>query len=151
MLNELTWRGDITITVIDAHGPTVTRIKNRITNAGLSLLAAALAGDDAEIRYVAVGSNGDDTLDSATQLGAEEYRKAVTSQNAIGTGAIDTSIVLNPPEAVGFEINEIGWFAGADATGDPDTGVLVARVLYQRTKTNLESLQIDRRDTLGRA
>lgn len=151
LISALGWRGDITVTVAGPDGLHVARIRNRITNAGLDLLAAALSGVAADITYVAVGSNGADTLDSATQLGNEEYRKAVTVQSAPGTGVLDTTLVFGPDEANGFTIREIGWFAGAAATGTPDTGVLVARVLYERIKTNLESLQINRRDTFGRA
>lgn len=151
LTDVLGWRGDITVTIEGPDGLSVARFPNRITNAGLDQLAVALAGTSVGIGYLAVGAGGDDTVDSDTALGDEQFRKPVTLQAPNGIGVLDTTVVLNPDEANGFTIREIGWFAGDDATDDPDTGVLLARVLYERAKTNLESIQINRRDTIGRA
>lgn len=151
MLNQAGWRGDVTVTVNGPAGPQVWHGRNLITNGGLDLLVASLAGTDAEIKYVAVGSDATAPTVDDTVLGAEEFRKQVTAQTTIGTGIVNTSCVILPAEATGFTIAEIGWFAGADATASADSGVLIARVLYSKTKTNLESLQIDRADVLTRS
>lgn len=151
LTSTIGWRGDITVTVRGPSGLEVVEFPNLITNAGLDLLVAGLAGTDCEIKYVALGS--DDTPPAAgdSDLGDEEYRRAVTSQTAGATGVTDTVTIIPPEDATSFTIREIGWFGGASATSTPGSGVLVARVLYERTKTNLESLQIDRSDTIGRA
>jgi hypothetical protein len=145
------WRGDITVTVHGPSGVHVARFPNLITDAGLNLLREALAGADGEIKYVAVGDVATAPTNADVALGGEQFRKAVATQVDGGVGVLDTTVVLGPADALGFTIREIGWFAGAAATGVAGTGVLVARVLYERAKTNLESVEIDRRDTIGRA
>lgn len=148
----LTWRGDITVTVTGPSGLEVVNFPNLITDAGLDHLAAALGGDDVgEITYVALGSSATAPTAGDTDLGAEEYRKAVTSHSAGLTGIMDTIVVVPAPDATGFTIREIGWFGGSAASISSGSGTLIARVLYERTKTTLESIQIDRTDTLGRA
>lgn len=156
MLSDATgWAGTITVVRRDLAGLVLDRVEfpNMITDAGLNLLRDVLSGAvaDAEIKYVALGAGSTAAAPGDTALVDEQFRKAVTAQSAAGTGALDTTLYVAPAEATEFEIREIGWFAGPDATSEADSGVLVARVLYQRQKTNLESIQIDRRDTIGRA
>lgn len=147
------WSGLITVTVVHSDGRrTVETFPNLITDAGLDLLRDILDGTVAagEITWVAFGTGTTTPAAGDTQLGAEQFRKAVTKQQPAGVGKLDTSLYLAPGDANSFEIREIGWFAGA-ATAAAGSGVLVARVLWQHQKTNLESVQIDRRDTIGRA
>lgn len=148
------WQGHVTVTARQPDGSlTVERFRNLITNAGLNLLRDALGGyaTDGQIKYVALGSGATAPAASDTGLALEEFRKAVTSQSAPATGELLTRLYVAPDEATTFTIRELGWFAGPAATSTPGSGVLVARVLYERTKTSLESLQIDRTDTLGRS
>lgn len=122
-----------------------------LTDAGLNLLAQALRdGSDIEIKYIALGAGSTEPAAGDTKLEDERFRKAVTKQEAGGTGESKTITYIAPFEANDFEIQEIGAFAGVGATSTPGSGVLIARALYNRQKTELESLQITRSDLFGR-
>ena len=82
-----------------------------------------------------------------TTLHHETFRKAVTVQSA-GSAGVGTTTLYVAPQDDNAVIAEIGWFAGASATGATGSGAMVARVLYNHNHTNLESLQITRQDTL---
>jgi len=148
----LNWQGTLNIKAFDKDGNLVdeTNLKNLITSAGKNLLAESLREStlDSEIKYVAIGSDNTAPDTADTTLGNETFRKAVTSQIAGGTGITITNLYVAPEEAVGT-IEEIGFFAGSSATATTDSGVLFARVLYSRTKTAVESIQIERTDTIG--
>lgn len=150
---QLGWTGLVTVTVRDLHGRVKERdtFRNLITDVGRNLLAEALrspTGDVAHIRVAALGSDGTAPNAGDTTLGAEFFRKQVTEQSAGATGETLTTVYIAPQEA-NQQIEEIGWFAGVDADDDvADSGVLLARVLYSRLKTNDESIQIDRTDAL---
>ena len=148
----LNWEGKLNIKAFDKHGNLLdeSNFKNLITSAGKNLLAEALREQniDVEIKFVALGSDNTAPDTADTTLGTETFRKAVTSQVAGGTGVTVTNLYVAPEEAVGT-IEEIGFFCGSAATSTTDTGVLFARVLYSRTKTAVESIQIERTDTIG--
>lgn len=148
-----TWRGDIEIVHRDLAGRTikVARRKNLITNLGLNLVRDLLDGtatDTGGINYVALGSGSTAPAAGDTALANETFRKQVTQQATAGTGKLTTTLYVAPSEAVGA-IAELGWFIGATAVAG--SGRLVARVLYEHTKTSAESLTISRTDTLARS
>lgn len=150
---QRTWRGHIRVIVFDRDGKVkqIDEFDNLITDAGLNLIRDLLSGAvaDGEIKYMAWGD--DDTTPSAadTKLGNELGRQQVTKQeNGVNAGVLDTTTYLSPLIANG-QIEELGWFAGPDATSAKDSGVLVARVLYSKLKTELESIQVVRTDTIG--
>lgn len=144
------WHGHIRVTATFADGSQqVDEFDNLVVNAGLNLLRDSLRGQGVQaITFVALGA--DNTAVAATDvlLGDERERFAVTSQTAGATGVLTTVCFVQAYEANGFTTEEIGWFAGA-ATSALDSGTLVARVLYSRAKSALESLQIDRVDTIS--
>ena len=147
----LNWQGSIKIKALDAKGNVVQEntINNTITSAGKNLLAKALReSTDCEIKFIGIGSDSTTPTTSDTQLGTETFRKAVTSQVAGSTGVTITNLYVAPEEAVGT-IAEIGFFSGSTASATTDSGTLYARVLYSRTKTAVESIQIERTDTIG--
>lgn len=82
-----------------------------------------------------------------TTLHNETFRKAVTIQSAPGAGQALTTLYLAPQDANSV-IAELGWFAGASASGVAGSGALVAHVLYNHQHGATESLQINRTDTL---
>lgn len=147
MLNKRGHRGRIKISV---NGEIVAEIDNVVTSADHDLRAAQLADGtlDGAIYYVALGDDNTTPDASDTALGNELFRKQVTVQTAgaADSGEMNTTVYIAPAEAI-FEIEEIGWFAGADASATADSGILVARVLYNRDKAASESIQIDREDT----
>ena len=149
------WRGTVTVRAVDAEtGAELDRASfpNLITDAGLNLLRDALGdGTDARIRYLAVGAGATPPDASDTALEDERLRRQVTLSEAPATGELETIVYLAPADATGFTIEELGWFAGPDASSESGSGTLLARVLYSREKTDLESLQVDRLDTIGRA
>lgn len=149
----LSWQGDVNIKALDKDGNVLQedKLKNLITSAGKNLLAESLrnASLDAEIKYIAIGSDNTAPSSGDTTLGNETFRKAVTSQTAGGSvGVTVTNLYVAPEEAVGT-IEEIGFFSGSSASATTDSGTLFARVLYSRTKTAVESIQIERTDTIG--
>lgn len=126
-------------------------INNTITNSGLNLLREALRGTitDAQIKYIAVGTSSAAVTVSDTQLGAEIFRKPVYSRTAGTNGVLVTIAILEDSEAVA-NIQEIGIFAGSTASATTNSGIMISRILYSRNKTNLESVQIQRTDTIAR-
>lgn len=153
-MNELSgWNGvfNIFIKSIDDDWTHVQTIKNTITNNGLNLLRDSLRGTitDAQIKYIAVGSSTTAVLNSDTQLGAEFFRKQVYTRTAVSDGVLQTISILSETEAVA-QIEEIGVFAGSTASITANTGIMISRILYSRNKTNLESVQIQRTDTIVR-
>jgi len=148
----LNWQGTLKIKAFDKDGNLVDEqnLKNLITSAGKNLLAEALRNNviDCEIKYIGIGSDNTAPSTADTTLGNETFRKAVTSQIAGGTGITITNLYVAPEEAVGT-IEEIGFFSGSSASATTDSGIMFARVLYSRTKTAVESIQIERTDTIG--
>ena len=146
----VSWRARIRVIARYRDGRVeVEEFDNLITNVGLNLIRDGLDGADSEIKYVALGSNNTAPVVGDTTLGVEEFRKQVTKQELGATGVMVTTVYIAPFEATSFTIEEIGWFAGVGATATANKGVMVARVLYGRAKTNLESLQIERTDTFS--
>jgi hypothetical protein len=118
-----------------------------ITNAGLNMLRDAMSGaSNPLITYVALGTSSTPASAGDTRLGAETFRKRVTSYaNGVNPGEIIINMYLSDTDAVGTGIQEVGFFGGNAATSNPNTGVLLARGPYTHTKTDSESitLQLD--------
>ena len=127
---------------------------NLITDAGLNMFRDALKGDvtDCEIKYVTLGSGTTAPANDQTTLVAEEFRKVVTSQNVdpITAGKLYTELYVADTEGNSFKTEEIGWFAGVGATATVNTGIMIARILYSRQKSAVESWTIRRTDQISR-
>ena len=145
----MNWKGNIKIEV---PGAETVVLNNLITDAGLDFVRDCLLGDvtDGQIKYTALGNSTTATANDQTALGGEQFRKAITTYSTGSTGEAETLTYIAPAEGV-FHIKEIGWFAGSAASTVADSGVMIARVLYDRDKTNVESIQIRRTDTFGRS
>lgn len=128
--------------------------QNLITDAGLNMFRDALNGDitDCKIKYVALGNNATAPANDQTQLIAEQFRKAVTSQNndPVTQGKLYTELYVADTEGNDFKCEEIGWFAGVAAGPGANTGIMIARILYSRQKSATESWTIRRTDTISR-
>ena len=146
------WLGEYDI-LIKCKDGTIERqhIKNRITNAGLNMIRDGLKGDiyDIELKYLALGTSDIAIDDTQTQLGTEGFRTAFVSQTTPQMGQLQSTALVLDTEAV-INIREIGIFAGSGATGTANSGIMVSRILWSRDKTNLESIQFVRTDTIGR-
>ena len=126
---------------------------------------------DGKIIDGAVGR--DNTAPALTDvgLGQETFRKPIVGMSEPGDGQLLTTVYIKPSEAVGL-IEEMGWFSNfavddfwlaenddfvVQETGDhiifEGAGVLFSRVLYDppHTKPNVESIQIERTDTIEEA
>jgi len=154
MRTPFRWTSNVVITVRDLKGRVLERVErtNLIVNVGLNMVRDALdtAAFDAEIKRVALGTSNTAPAMTDTQLGAEIFRKVVTSTSTPAVGQLQTVWYIAPAEAVAA-IEEIGWFAGVAAGAAANSGILVARVLYPRNKTALESIQIERTDSFVEA
>lgn len=149
---NLLWEGTFQIIIESPYKRRVISLHNMITDAGLNYMRDLLDGTinpPTSIQYIALGTSSTPVSASDTKLGNEVFRKAVTKQEKLGTGQVQTICYIAPYEA-NFQIEEIGVFAGPDATEEKDSGVLIARVLWSHLKNELESLQIVRTDTIGR-
>ena len=145
------WKGRVRVIARHRDGTvTVEEFDNLITDAGLNLLRDLLEGvvTDGQIKYLAWGNDATAPSAGETELRSERGRKAVTSRTAGAAGVLTTLTYVAPYEAV-EQIEELGWFAGDTATSAAGSGIMVARVLYSRLKTDLESIQVDREDTIG--
>jgi hypothetical protein len=146
------WGGYVRVIHRDLEGAitAVRTFENEIHNAAMQAMAEVLLGDvtDLQIKYLGTGTSSGavDTTDET--LHAELFRKQITAYSTGSTGECNTTVYIGPAESTGT-IHELAWFAGADATTCTDSGIMVARVLYDHLKTNLESLQIDRTDTIS--
>ena len=146
------WRGNIEIVVYDLDGKIRDRVKfqNLITDDGLDQIRDAYLNftDFSEPEFLAFGN--DDTAPAVTDsiLGAEFGRVPITDKDVGGVGVAITRAFISAIEGNEEIIEELGWFA--DANENIDTGVLLARVLYNRNKTELESILVTRTDTFGR-
>jgi hypothetical protein len=146
------WIGEYDIIILYKDGTVEReRIKNRLTNAGLNLPRDGFLGtvSDMKLKYLALGDSTLAIDDTHTQLGNERFRTAWIGQQATGTGQLQSTALVLDTEAV-FNIQEIGIFAGSTATDAANTGIMVSRILWSRNKTNLESIQFVRTDTIGR-
>lgn len=114
-----------------------------LTTAGHNLFRDGARGAaNPKITYAAIGTSSTAPTVNDTKLGAETFRKKVTTYtNGTSTGEVIISMYLAPGEAVGVTIAEVGFFGGT-ATGSVNSGTLLARGLYSpsHTKTNLESI-----------
>lgn len=154
---EAKWRQvtNVKITAFDLEGNVkdVTEIKNLLTTVGLGMVIDVFQGlvADGEIKDMAWGSDDGTILPLAitnTTLGAETSRATMTTQAEASAISLLSMVYLSPATAVGA-IEELGWFAGPLADGiGPDTGIMVSRVYYSRNKTALESLQVERTDSI---
>jgi hypothetical protein len=148
---DIPWKGVVRIMVTrSGHSGVLTVIENTITDDGRDLLAQALQDGAAvpEITYLAVGDDNTAPTVSDTSLGNETFRKTITaSAPGAGVGEAINTCYLAPFDA-NAQIEELGWFAGA-ATAAPDSGTMIARVLYSKDKDNLEAIQVERTDTVG--
>ena len=149
---HLGWQGLVDVSVY-RDGQLVDRveIRNLITNAGLNLLRDAMKGDvgDTQVKYLAWGDDATAPTTSDIALGNEEGRRQITSRTATSIGVLSQTTIIASTEG-NNQIEELGFFAGVGATITTDSGVLLARVLYSHLKTNQESIQVDRTDTLAR-
>jgi hypothetical protein len=111
-----------------------------VTNAGLNMLVNGASAP--LVTYVALGTSSTTPTAADTQLGAEVFRKAVSSAVAgISPGEMLFSMYLAPGDAVGVNIAEVGFF-GSSATGAANSGTLIAHGLYTHTKSGVESIQV---------
>lgn len=147
----LKWEAIIEITVFDLKGNVTeyTRFRNAIHNVGLNMLRDLLEGaiNDGEIKDLAVGESNAAIDVADTTLTNESFRKQMTTTTPGATGILVNEVYIAPAQAV-FTIEELGWFAGVDADGGADHGIMISRVLYHKEKTNLESLMVKRTDTI---
>lgn len=114
----------------------------QVTNAGSNLFRDSASGASVpKITYVALGTSTTSPTAADTKLVAEVFRKAVTSYTNGSTGEVFINMYLGPLDAVGDDIEEVGFFGGTSATATANTGVLLARGLWHHnSKTNLESI-----------
>ncbi|MGI5840529.1 MAG: hypothetical protein ACOX8W_12940, partial [bacterium] len=77
--------------------------------------------------------------------GSELFRKPITQQTGEETNEILSITYVAPFEANGT-ITHAGWIGGYKATATAGTGVQVDLQAYQKEKTSLEALQINKTD-----
>lgn len=148
------WHGSYEIQVMRGDELEVIKFPNLITDAWLNAVRDATLGEvtDLEIKYIALGKDNGTILPlspSNTKLGNEVERKVFTKIETDGTGRVKRTVNINSAEG-NFHIKEIGIFAGSTATSALNSGILVARVFYDRDKDELESINIVRTDVVGR-
>jgi len=148
------WIVRVKITAFDLYGKIldVWKSENLLMNVGLNMVRDGLkdAAFDTKIKFLAWGSGNTAPAVGQTQLVSETDRQGLTSWTAGGVGELITVVYINPATAVAPpNIEELGWFAGVGAVDAPNAGIMVGRILYSRAKTNLESLQIERTDTIS--
>jgi len=152
LIEKLKWEGIFKIKTINKNGEVKEEtIKNRITDDALIEIVKTLHGEapDLEIAYLALGTDSTAVTDGATALGNEIFRTQPVSVVASGTGEV-TSVFLVLYDEANDDIKEIGIFCGATATEDPDTGILLSRILWSKTKNENIEFDITRVDSLGR-
>lgn len=148
------WLGKFEIQIMRGDQLEIVKFPNLITDAWLNTVRDATLGEvtDLEIKYIGLGKDDGTILPLApsnTKLGNEVERKPFTKIEKDGTGRVKRTVNINSAEG-NFHIKEIGIFAGSTATSAINTGIMVARVFYDRDKDELESINIVRTDIVGR-
>jgi len=150
------WKGMFRLEVKRRDGTIETvEFPNLITDAWLNTVRDATMSAtpvDLQIKYIALGKDDGTILPldpSNTRLGNEVMRKPFAKVETDGTGRVKRTAIITSSEG-NFHIKEIGIFAGSSATSAINTGILVARVFYDRDKDELESINIVRTDIVGR-
>jgi len=150
------WKGMFRLEVKRRDGTIETvEFPNLITDAWLNTVRDATMSAtpvDLQIKYIALGKDDGTILPldpSSTRLGNEVMRKPFAKVETDGTGRVKRTAIITSSEG-NFHIKEIGIFAGSSATSAINTGILVARVFYDRDKDELESINIVRTDIVGR-
>lgn len=152
---EIGIRGEFEIQIIRGAQLEVVRFPNLITDAWLNAVRNATTSTtatDLRIKYIAIGKDDGTILPLApsnTRLGNEIERKGFAKVETDGTGRVKRTAIISSSEG-NFHIKEIGIFAGSTATATSNSGILVARVFYDRDKDELESINIVRTDIVGR-
>lgn len=153
IIGNFTWRVNVKATAFDLQGNIidVQELHNLIMSVGKNLFRDALGGiiTDQKIKRLGIGGTNTAPAVGQTTLFSEFFRKAPTLYAPGATGIIVTTTYIAPTEANTPKIEELGWFNGALATDTADSGIMISRVLYSRQKTNLESLQVERTDTIS--
>ena len=110
-----------------------------IKNDGLNLVRNALYGDtvDLEINYLGV-------IDSADAI---ILWTPIIDRIKGATGVLETVFEALDTDGA-LEIRKVRFYAGATST--PGSGTLISTIDWTKDKTNLESIQFDRTDTIGR-
>lgn len=147
-------RGAYAIEAVDpATGEILRRweLANQLTavnqNVRDQMLLGTFAGplDALQIKYIGLGTDSTPAAVSDTQLGAEQYRRAVTQIAQSGAGSIKTVLSIPPAEA-NFRIREIGVFCGPGASDAANTGTLLSRVVVDIENNANITLNIVRYD-----
>lgn len=150
MINAESWHGKFEIYI---GNELVKTIDNRVMNAALNSLIGNLTATQTnlQIKYLAVGTSNTAVTDTQTQLGAEFFRTApITAPTITNVGEVTTEFILLDTEAVGA-IKELGIFVGSSATSTANSGIMLSRVLWDKTKTNSEEITIKRIDKVVRS
>lgn len=145
------WNGHVHILIQSKNGSYYEEdFDNTVMLVGKNLIRDIIGGFQSNglISYVAVGTSNTAVSNTQTQLGAEGFRKAVTSY-AQGTSGVVTEILYIAPNEANISIQEIGWFAGSLATSSANSGIMIARVLWAHSKVNTENVTISRTDTFS--
>lgn len=125
-----------------------TQVVTLSANAGIGATSISVTSFNANFAYPVGTGLVNTPAATDTQLQNEIFRKAVTSvANGGATGEALITVYLAPGDE-NAQLQEVGWFAGAGATGSPNTGVLLARGVYSHNHTGLESIQFTLDSTL---
>lgn len=131
------------------HLGRIIEVNNRITDAGLQWFMDLWRGVGTPgFKYIALGTDPTPVEYTDTALVAELIRKPIETFTP-ALPELESIVTFLDTEANTL-IQEVGLFAGATATTDPDTGILIARSVVNINKTALGSLKITRLDRIGR-
>ena len=80
--------------------------------------------------------------------GVENGRKQITQQTGLDTDTIFTLVLIASYEA-NVNISHIGWWGGWQATDELGTGIEIDKQVYEKNKTGIEGIQIEKTDSKG--
>ena len=120
---------------------------NKITDAGLNWFLDLGAELVNLVKFIALGT-ADTPVQYSDTRWCEQIRKPIAKFEK-ASPILLSEVTFLDTEA-NFTIKEIGLFAGAEATLEPNTGILVARSVVSIDKTSVGSLKIKREDRIGR-
>lgn len=146
-------KGYFDIVIVDKKSMQIKqreKIKNLITNSCLNAMANVFVNVSPylQVKVLAIGDDNTSPTATNTTLNNEVFRTYFVDQSITGTGQATSEFYILDSDYSGT-IEELGIFAGPNATLIASTGTLISHALWSYTKSSSEEIYIARIDEIS--